>query len=203
MKMTFGQVVSAIFFRLKRFLKNLNIFRKIGYKKYGKKTYICRSKLIQGKKYIELGDNVYIYKGARIECIDRYAKVNLSPSLKIGKDTTIGYDFQCLVADECIIGENCLFASNVLITTENHGIDPTSNFGDQPLDTHPVKIGRNCWIGEKVTILPGVTIGDNVIIGAGSIVTKSIGSNLIVAGNPAKIIKQYDFEKGEWVKIKA
>lgn len=56
----------------------------------------------------------------------------------------------------------------------------------------PITIGDNCWAGGGVTILPGVTLGDNVVIGAGSVVTKSYGDNVVLAGNPARIIKELD-----------
>ena len=92
-------------------------------------------------------------------------------------------------------------ASNILITTENHGIDPQKKYAEQILISNDVKIGRNCWIGEKVTILPGVTIGNNVIIGAGSVVTKSFEDNTIIAGCPAKCIKKYNFDKNQWEKF--
>ena len=57
------------------------------------------------------------------------------------------------------------------------------------------------WIGEKVTVLPGITIGEKSIIGANSVVTKDIPPFCIAAGNPASIIKRYDFEKHEWVRV--
>lgn len=66
------------------------------------------------------------------------------------------------------IGDNVLFASNVLVTNENHGINPesTTPYMDQKLSAQDVKIGNGCWIGEKVSILSGVTIGEKCIIGA-------------------------------------
>ena len=74
-------------------------------------------------------------------------------------------------------------------------------FGLQPLSTKPIEIGHNCWIGEKVTILPGVTIGDNCVIGAGSVVTKSIPSGSLCCGNPAKVVKRWSDKNKEWQKI--
>ena len=97
-----------------------------------------------------------------------------------------------------------LFASHVLITSENHGIDPELNipYMDQTLTSKPVEIGDGCWIGEKVCIMPSVTIGKKSIIGSGSIVTKSIPEYCIAVGSPAKVIKQYNFETHSWDRVK-
>ena len=98
------------------------------------------------------------------------------------------------------IGDDVLFASNVLVTNENHGMNPESNepYMNQALNSKDVKIGDGCWIGEKVIILPGVSIGEKCIIGAGSVVTKSVPNYSIVVGNPAKIIKKYNFNIKRW-----
>lgn len=176
--------------------RNLSQIYGVGFKKFGNKAVIDTPLYISNKRYISIGKNVCIHKNARIECFEEY-----SPNLIIGNNVGIGYNFQCLVTANCIIGDNTLMASNILITTENHGIDPKKNYAEQQLLSKDVEIGRNCWIGEKVIILPGVIIGDNVIIGAGSVVTKSFGDNVIIAGCPAKCIKKYNFSKNYWEKI--
>lgn len=83
------------------------------------------------------------------------------------------------------MGEGILFAPGVKVISANH--DPLDY--SKHLPEKPIKIGNNVWIGANAIILPGVEIGNNTIIGAGSVVTKSFGDNLIIAGNPAKIIK--------------
>ena len=78
---------------------------------------------------------------------------------------------------------------------------PDTIVKDRPLSYKPVVIGNNVWIGELCSVLPGVTIGENSIIGANSVVTKSIPANSIAAGNPAKVIKQFNFETKRWEKV--
>lgn len=88
------------------------------------------------------------------------------------------------------IGNDVIMGPNVQIFSENHQFgDDTLTIREQGVDKRPVFIGNNCWIGGGTTILAGVIIGDGCVIAAGSVVTKSIPANAIVAGVPAKIIK--------------
>ena len=145
---------------------------------------------------------VYIEKYCRIECITNYGKQNFDSRLIIGENTFIGYNNTILCAEKIEIGNNCLIASNVFISDENHGVDISGGgYIFQPLSTNPIIIGNNCWIGQNVCILPGVKLGSNVIVGAGSVVTKSFEKNTMIAGNPAEIIKKWDDEKQTWIKV--
>ena len=87
------------------------------------------------------------------------------------------------------IGNGSLIGHNTTIATLNHDFNPAKR---QNLTPSPVKIGKNVWIGSDCTILPGVEIGDGAIIGAGSVVTKSIPANTIAVGNPARVIKRIE-----------
>lgn len=82
------------------------------------------------------------------------------------------------------IGDYTIWANNVCILTGNHDLLNHSNY-----ICKSVKIGKNCWLGNSVTILPGVELGDNVTVGANCVVTKSFPSNVVIAGCPAKIIR--------------
>ena len=84
------------------------------------------------------------------------------------------------------IGDETLIGHNVVLATLNHNLNPEKRGNLIP---SPIKIGRRVWIGSNVTVLPGVTIGDNAVIGAGSVVTKDIPPNAVAAGNPARIKK--------------
>lgn len=91
------------------------------------------------------------------------------------------------------IGDGVLIGHNVVLATIDHDLRPQSRRGMYPKS---IKIGRNVWIGSNSTILPGVTVGDNAVIGAGSVVTRDVPENMVVAGNPAKVIKSI-FEGNE------
>ncbi|HEJ7646232.1 maltose acetyltransferase domain-containing protein [Klebsiella oxytoca] len=100
-------------------------------------------------------------------------------------------NFDCIMLDVCpiIIGKNCMLAPGVHIYTATHPIDANDRISGVEYGK-PVKIGNNVWIGGRAIINPGVKIGDNVVIGSGTVVTKDISSNCVVAGNPAKVIKK-------------
>lgn len=97
-----------------------------------------------------------------------------------------GNYYQAIMGGEIYIGKGTWIASNVGIITSNHDVNNLENH--EP--GRSVIIGENCWIGMNSVVLPGVILGDNTIVGAGSIVTKSFKGDCVVAGNPAKIIRQ-------------
>ena len=86
------------------------------------------------------------------------------------------------------IGDHSLFGPNVTLCTTGHAISPKHR-GDG-MYSFPIKIGSGCWIGANVVVLPGVTIGDNSVIGAGSIVTKDIPANVVAFGSPCKVYRE-------------
>ncbi|EQC4395780.1 maltose O-acetyltransferase [Escherichia albertii] len=100
-------------------------------------------------------------------------------------------NFDCVMLDVCPIriGDNCMLAPGVHIYTATHPVDPVARNSGVELGK-PVTIGNNVWIGGRAVINPGVIIGDNVVVASGAVVTKNIPDNVIVGGNPARIIKK-------------
>ncbi len=89
-----------------------------------------------------------------------------------------------------------------MITNIDHNYEKLNTPScEQGITVTDVKIGNYCFVGMNAKIFPGVTIGDNVIVGANSIVTHDIPSYSVVVGAPAKIIKKYDFDKKHWIKV--
>jgi acetyltransferase-like isoleucine patch superfamily enzyme len=152
---------------------------------------------IIGGKYISLGDNFSCESRCRIEAWDKHNGVVFSPSISIGNNVSFSYNCHIGAINKIIIQDNVLIGSNVFITDHSHGNASKEELNISPnrrllFSKGPVIIEENVWIGENVTILPGLIIGKNSIIGANTLVTKSIPSNSIAVGNPARIVKQFN-----------
>lgn len=104
-------------------------------------------------------------------------------------------NFNCTFLDVSTIeiGDNCMFAPNVQLYTATHPLHPVKRNSGLEY-AKPIKIGDNVWLGGGVIVTPGVTLGNNVVVGAGSVVTKSFPDNVVIAGNPARIIKTVEEE---------
>lgn len=158
--------------------------------------FIKRRANIKHYKRIQLGKNISIGTDVRINFFNH----DLDKSLYLGDNVYICNRDSFIIGGKITIGSDTIIASDVAIISENHSINPVHNlsYKDQDIICSDVKIGKGCWLGEKVIVLPGVEIGDKVVIGAGSVVTKSIPSYCIAVGNPAKVIKTYNFESNKW-----
>ena len=123
-----------------------------------------------------------------------------------GYNITIGDNFyantNCTILDcaKVTIGNNVLIGPNVSLYTPNHAIDADERKAGYERSL-PITIGHNVWIGGSVTIVPGVTVGDNAIIGAGSVITKDIPANVIAAGVPCKVIRPITEEDVKGLKV--
>ena len=128
------------------------------------------------------GDNIYIEPTLR--CDYGY-------NLHVGENFYANFDCVFLDVCEIRIGDNCFIAPGVHIYTATHPINPYERISGKEYGK-PVTIGDNVWIGGRAVINPGVTIGNNVVIASGAVVTKDVPDNVVVGGNPAKIIKEID-----------
>lgn len=149
---------------------------------------------IEGINYINIGGNCVLGNHLCIEAIDHYQEIKYNPKLNIGEKVFIGDYCHIGCINELSIGNGTLIARRVFITDHFHG---NINHNDlllppveRPLSSKPVKIGDNVWIGEAACIMPGVTLGNNVIVGANAVVTHSFEDNSVIAGVPAKLIRK-------------
>ena len=157
---------------------------------------------LRGAKHLDFGRGLTLGYGCRFD-LDGIGK-----TLLIGDNCKMNDRVHIVAHDSVHIGNNVLMASNIFISDTSHGnydkfpSNPNESPDSRDLYTAQVSIGNNVWIGEGVCILPGVSIGDGCVIGANSVVTKSIADNTIAAGVPAKPIKQWDESTMSWKRYK-
>ena len=129
-----------------------------------------------------VGENPSVQDGFHCDC---------GKNISVGDNFLANYQVTILDRGPVIIGNDVLIGPGSLITTTGHPLSPKGR--RQHLGyMKPVTIGNDVWIGGNVTILPGVTIGNNVVIAAGAVVSKDVPNNCVVAGVPAKIIRELD-----------
>ena len=176
---------------------------------YGQKLYYCNDEdlMREQMKALEL---LYDFNKTRPSEQDKREKILKKMFAEIGDDCYIEppfhanwggknvhfgngvyANFNLTMVDDCdiFVGNNVLFGPNVTVSAGTHPIHPELR-SKQAQYNIPIHIGNNVWIGANSVILPGVNIGDNSVIGAGSIVTKDIPSNVVAVGNPCRVLRE-------------
>lgn len=139
--------------------------------------------------FAEIGENCYIeppfhsnFGGAHVH---------------FGNNIYANFSLTCVDDTHIYVGDNTMFGPNVTVATAGHPILPELRAKGYQYNA-PVHIGKNCWIGAGALILPGITIGDNVVVGAGSVVTKDLPSNVVAVGNPCKVLREINERDKEY-----
>jgi len=145
---------------------------------------------VQGKGDIIIGDDVTLDGRSNIFFATRFCE---RPTLRIGDHSLFGHECAFTIGKEISIGKHCRFASQIAIfDSSGHPSEPVARMKGEPPsvdEVKPVIIGDNVWVGTNCIIYPGVTIGDNSIVSAGSVVMSSVPANTVVAGNPARMVR--------------
>jgi acetyltransferase-like isoleucine patch superfamily enzyme len=160
---------------------------------------------IRNKEYIQISRGFTTGFGCRLEAYPENNEI----TLKFGLGVQINDYVHITAMKSVFIGNNVLIASKVYISDCSHGSyagdendsNPNTIPSARPLFAKPVVINDNVWLGEFVSVLPGVTIGKGTIVGANSVVSKSLPDYVIAVGSPAKPIKKYNFDTQRWEKL--
>ena len=160
---------------------------------------------LRGKNFIVISKGFTAGFGCRIEAYP----VNKEKVLYIGKNFQMNDYVHITAMESVVIGNNVLMASKIYISDCSHGsyagnkddCNPNIAPVKRPFFSNPIEIQDNVWLGEFVSVLPGVVIGKGTIVGANSVVSKSLPPYVIAVGIPAKPIKKYNFESQRWEKI--
>jgi lipopolysaccharide O-acetyltransferase len=163
----------------------------------------CRQ--LEGAEFISVGDYSNIYPGAWLGAFPNHMPGGHTapPSIEIQNRVHIGF-FACITVINSVVIENGSVISDYFYASDHtHGHDPRlGSPAMQPLISKgPVRISRNCFLGYRVTVLPGVTLGESCVVGAHSVVTKSFPAFTMLAGSPARPIKKFDFNEGAWMPV--
>ncbi|RUR36197.1 sugar O-acetyltransferase [Clostridium perfringens] len=176
---------------------------------YGQKLYYCNDETLMNEQMKPL-ELLYDFNQTRPSEQDKRDKMLKKMFAEIGEDCYIEppfhanwggknvhfgngvyANFNLTMVDDCdiFVGNNVLFGPNVTVSAGTHPIHPELR-SKQAQYNIPIHIGNNVWIGANSVILPGVNIGDNSVIGAGSVVTKDIPSNVVAVGNPCRVLRE-------------
>ncbi len=169
----------------------------------GSDSRICRPRRIRGGEFLSIGERTWIEPHCSIEAICEWKAQRFQPHISIGNDVYIGRYFFMTAVGKVRIGDGCVLAEHVYITDCSHGLDPTEGpIMERPLFSKgEVVIGARTFLGYRCCILSGVEIGENCVVGANSVVTRSVPPHSMVAGVPARLIKKYSPERAEWESV--
>jgi len=172
-------------------VKNIVALLRFGYVKL-----FSRGLRLEKISYIGRNVKVITKNNGRIICegkirLDSYAELESLGEITLGNHFVLNSYSRVVAYEKICIGENVVIARFVSILDHDHAFNKEKGtFEFKGYNTAPIRIGNNVWVGDKVSILKGVTIGDNVIIGANAVVSTDIPSNVIVGGIPAKVLKE-------------
>jgi acetyltransferase-like isoleucine patch superfamily enzyme len=169
---------------------------------YGEGAIIVPPARIEGAEFISIGKRVKIHE--HIWLIARQQPDQPPPRLVIGDDTQINRFVKIVAIGEVIIGNECMIGDNSYISDTHYRFDdPTRPIAEQGLaPARPVVLGTGCHIAYRCTIRPGVTLAESVHVGPGSVVGSDMPERSVVYGDPARVIRRYDRERGAWVFVR-
>ncbi len=179
----------------------INARNKLVFRQYGNHVHWDPGVIFESPYNISIGDRCRIKKG-----VEMYAKPwgddRGKITLRIGNRVSINSGTFINAHNYIEIGDGTLIGKNVILSDTKHNFeDPDKSIKDNPVSLEaPIIIGKGCGIGFNAFIFPGLTIGNHAFVGANSVVTRDLPAYSVAGGNPAKILRIYDFDRKIWIR---
>ena len=176
-------------YRIKKLLQSVAsrcrqvFYRLLGMKISGK-VWLERIEWPDRPYCISLGEGASLDLGVTLLATSDEACIAIGARVYINRRTMLDAHMELTIGDDTMIGPGCY------LTDHDHTFGPGVAPGATPLVAEPTRIGKRCWLGANVTVLKGVSIGDGTVVGAGSIVTKSLPPGVLALGTPARVIRE-------------
>jgi acetyltransferase-like isoleucine patch superfamily enzyme len=152
--------------------------------KRGKRCVVFGDPLVDASD-MQVGDEFKVWSGHRKTLISGWGKIRFGDRCFVNVGTTI------IAVEEIVVGDDVAFANEVYVMdSDSHGVE------GRPHRQAPIHIGDGCWIGARAMILPGVTLGKRVLVAAGAVVNKDVPDDCLVAGNPARVVRELTYPPG-------
>jgi serine acetyltransferase len=175
---------------------------RLRFRRLGKGSFV--SPFIQGigLDCIAVGAGSWISRNTRLLALKRYGEQTFSPRIEIGSDVGVGIGCTLSCVNELIVGDNVTIGDNVYIADSRHGYaEPGRGILCQPLIVGRVAIGAGAWIGYGAFVAGSIEIGEHSIVGANSVVTRSVPPYTVVAGVPARPVRRFDRNSNQWLRV--
>lgn len=152
--------------------------------KRGKRCVVFGSPVVDATD-MQVGDDFKVWSGLRPTLISGWGKIRFGDRCFVNTGSTI------IAVEEIVVGDDVAFANEVYVMdSDSHGVE------GRPHRQAPIHVGDGCWIGARAMILPGVTLGKRVLVAAGAVVTKDVPDDCLVAGNPARVVRELNYPPG-------
>ena len=150
----------------------------------GKRCVVYGRPIVDGTD-MQVGDDFKVWAGPRPTLISGWGRIRFGDRCFVNVGSTI------ISVEEIVVGDDVAFANDVYVMdSDSHGVE------GRPHKQAPIRIGDGCWIGARAILLPGVTLGKRVLVAAGAVVTRDVPDDSLVAGNPARVVRQLHYPPG-------
>lgn len=170
----------------------------------GSATFVSPFIQSVGLDCVSLGNRSRISRNTRLLALKGYGSQLFTPHISLGDNVSIGFGCTLSCVNRLEIGHDVTIGDNVYIADSHHDYsNPALGVLDQPLLPGRITIGQGAWVGYGAFIAGNVSLGEHSIVGANSVVTRSVPAYTVVAGVPARPIKRFNHETGQWIRIEA